>query len=185
MPGAGDPRAWDRYSSVKNSPVVYNDPSGHDGESTFLNPFSYDTVSIELSGIGKFVIGVDIVISISIDMKSVREGYSEGGVSGAMSTNNNSTFDASVTGEVSLGLSAEAVGVISVTGSDGNLDDQNGVQVIGSDGYPVNYGVVPPFDGAAGIYIGGSTTLQPDSKNGVSSSQSWGLGGEQVMLMLD
>ncbi len=29
MPGAGDPRAWDRYSYVKNSPVVYNDPSGH------------------------------------------------------------------------------------------------------------------------------------------------------------
>jgi RHS repeat-associated protein len=29
VPGAGDPRAWDRYSYVKNSPVVYNDPSGH------------------------------------------------------------------------------------------------------------------------------------------------------------
>jgi RHS repeat-associated protein len=27
--GAGDPRAWDRYAYVKNSPVVYNDPSGH------------------------------------------------------------------------------------------------------------------------------------------------------------
>jgi RHS repeat-associated protein len=31
VPGAGDPRAWDRYAYVKNSPVVYNDPSGHLG----------------------------------------------------------------------------------------------------------------------------------------------------------
>ena len=29
VPGAGDPRAWDRYSYVKNNPVRYNDPSGH------------------------------------------------------------------------------------------------------------------------------------------------------------
>jgi RHS repeat-associated protein len=29
VPGAGDPRAWDRYAYVKNNPVVYNDPSGH------------------------------------------------------------------------------------------------------------------------------------------------------------
>jgi RHS repeat-associated protein len=29
VPGAGDPRTWDRYAYVKNSPVVYNDPSGH------------------------------------------------------------------------------------------------------------------------------------------------------------
>ncbi len=29
VPGSGDPRAWDRYAYVKNSPVVYNDPSGH------------------------------------------------------------------------------------------------------------------------------------------------------------
>jgi RHS repeat-associated protein len=32
VPGAGDPRAWDRYAYVKNSPVVYNDPSGHGPE---------------------------------------------------------------------------------------------------------------------------------------------------------
>ena len=30
VPGAGDPRAWDRYAYVKNNPVLYNDPSGHD-----------------------------------------------------------------------------------------------------------------------------------------------------------
>jgi RHS repeat-associated protein len=30
VPGAGDPRSWDRYSYVKNNPVMYNDPSGHD-----------------------------------------------------------------------------------------------------------------------------------------------------------
>ena len=29
VPGAGNPQSWNRYAYVKNSPVVYNDPSGH------------------------------------------------------------------------------------------------------------------------------------------------------------
>lgn len=35
MPGAGDPRAWDRYAYVKNSPIVYSDPTGHDPNNWF------------------------------------------------------------------------------------------------------------------------------------------------------
>jgi RHS repeat-associated protein len=30
VPGAGDPRAWDRYAYVKNNPTKYSDPTGHD-----------------------------------------------------------------------------------------------------------------------------------------------------------
>jgi hypothetical protein len=29
VPGAGDPRAWDRFSYVKNNPILFSDPSGH------------------------------------------------------------------------------------------------------------------------------------------------------------
>jgi RHS repeat-associated protein len=38
IPEAGDPRAWDRYSYVKNNPIMYNDPSGHciDGATTAI-----------------------------------------------------------------------------------------------------------------------------------------------------
>lgn len=53
MPGAGDPRAWDRYSYVKNSPVVYNDPSGH-------NPMIWYYI-----GLAVYVIGTQIVEQIS------------------------------------------------------------------------------------------------------------------------
>jgi RHS repeat-associated protein len=35
VPGAGDLRAWDRFSYVKNNPVEYSDPTGHDPNSWF------------------------------------------------------------------------------------------------------------------------------------------------------
>jgi hypothetical protein len=168
--------------SVKDARTVgttarTEDPSGHDGVPGFLYPWSYDTVTIGLSGLLKPFVGIEFTFSISIDMKSIRESYSEGGVFGAMSTIDNSTYSANVSGDFSVGIALEAVGVISVTGSDGNLDDQNGVQIIGTNGYPLNYGVVIPPDGAGGIFAKGTTTLQPDSKNGLASSQCWGLGG--------
>ncbi len=32
IPGAGDSQAWDRFAYVKNSPVTFNDPTGHYAE---------------------------------------------------------------------------------------------------------------------------------------------------------
>jgi RHS repeat-associated protein len=31
IPEAGDPSAWDRYAYVNNNPLIYSDPSGHNG----------------------------------------------------------------------------------------------------------------------------------------------------------
>ncbi len=36
MPGAGNPQAWNRYSYTLNSPINFNDPTGHDPQCTLV-----------------------------------------------------------------------------------------------------------------------------------------------------
>jgi hypothetical protein len=46
IPGVDSPQSWNRYSYVKNNPVLYNDPSGHDSIlSQFLAGFTAEVVS--------------------------------------------------------------------------------------------------------------------------------------------
>jgi RHS repeat-associated protein len=39
VPGAGNPLAWDRYSYVKNNPIIQSDPSGHNADCSIADPY--------------------------------------------------------------------------------------------------------------------------------------------------
>jgi RHS repeat-associated protein len=43
VPGPGNPQDWDRYSYVRNNPIIYNDPSGHDVGCSAANPECKDS----------------------------------------------------------------------------------------------------------------------------------------------
>jgi hypothetical protein len=179
IPDAYNPQSYDRYAYSSGNPVKYIDPTGHWPDiPNWLNPFNYDTWTISTTGFVKVIAGVEINISVSIDTRPIREGYKENGINGIFSGLKETDITANTKVSVSAGISGEGALGVTVTGSDGGVFTQNGVDLIGRDGVPINYSVVlPPGPQSSGVAIIGSTTLNQNSNNGFASSQLWGLGG--------
>jgi hypothetical protein len=123
-------------------------------------PFSYDTLTISVKGYKKVVLGGDAGAQININMKALRE-----------ADWNNFDFTVAVGSfDVSLGVSAETSGLLSLTGSNGTVRDQRGVSLIGRDGVGFNaIGCKEVCAGASGVIDGHDPTG--------FSSFSWVVGG--------
>jgi hypothetical protein len=125
----------------------------------------------------KEIIGVDFDINISVDTRPIKNGFAESGWIGATKGIMSTKYAMSVEANADVGLASEGAIAVGITGSDGGVVEGTGIDLIGIDNVQVNYGVViPPGPKLAGV-INGSTTLDPNSNNGVASSQSWTVGG--------
>jgi hypothetical protein len=110
-------------------------------------PFAYDTMSLSGWGMGKAILGVEInLINITWNMKAVRE-------------LNFQDFDFAIYVEAnaSVGASYEAAVGGRLTGSNGTVKDQAGVNWIGPDGIPFNAVICVEWCGGVdGNYLGDS-----------------------------
>jgi hypothetical protein len=142
----------------------------------FLNPFSYDTVSFTASRLDQSNCWLRSGYKCFIDTRPIRTGYATGGLGGAMEGILNAETAITVEANVDAGLSLEGALTAGFTGSEGGVLDQTGVNLIGRDGLPVNYGAVIPPLGEPSLVIQGSTTLDPYAANGIASAQTWTAG---------
>jgi hypothetical protein len=135
-------QAWDRYAYVNNNPVKSTDPTGHvreegDGETSesnesngklcnwlpkvceggSSNPFTYDTVGLQGEFDFKLGGGIEIKPFIIINGDDLRN-LDFKNIEGAFG----------VSFEVTVGISAEVAGGLTVTGSDGSVLAQDGLQ---------------------------------------------------------
>jgi RHS repeat-associated protein len=165
---------WTTYTQIKNavgeaSKKLQANGGGDDSGSTWWSPFSYDTLNVKLSGFGKALLGANIGFSANINMKALRE-LDFGNVDMSLNAD----------GTVSGGASAEYAAGITVTGQDGAVLDQPGVNVIMVKGVPINIG------GCLDVCVAASSTINPHATNGISTSAAWTIGvGEGVDLSVD
>ena len=130
-------QGYDRYAYVNNSPVNFNDPTGHFPP----NPFKYDTVSIGFHGLLKAVFGVDLDLTVNINAKALKESYesakeniSNGKLYEAGRDLSNVDYSVNVGATVSGGISLEDAVGVSVSGNNDTVLDQSDVQIVGRDG---------------------------------------------------
>jgi RHS repeat-associated protein len=107
----------DRYAYGLNNPLSYDDPSGH---WPIPNPFAYDTLTIGFRGLLKELIGIDVEISVNINLKAIKE----------FDTKNIDT-SINVDATISAGISSEAALGVVIYGNEGTVLDQSDFQLIG------------------------------------------------------
>ncbi len=129
IPEPGNPGDWDRYAFVLNNPVNKVDPSGHFSISDWLNPLTYDVLSVGVKIDAKIIGGVEAYATLNVNSKAIREGDWK-----------NFDMSLSVDGAASAGISAEGDILFRFGGSDGSVKDLSGVKLFGADGAPVNVG---------------------------------------------
>lgn len=135
---------------VTNNPIMYEDPSGHDGIpwlDTF-NPFSFDTWFVSARGALKYYVGVEGDLTIYADTKPIKEQGIRGLADIKVSIN--------VEGSISFGASVKLRGAVVAGSTKDDIDDIPGANLIVKDGYSgtaagctpnaICAGVVPGFD---------------------------------------
>ena len=136
---------------MTNRPVNFSDPTGHDGEPTWLdklNPFSFDTWFISARGALKFYIGVEGDLTLYVDTKPIKEQGIRGLANIKVSLN--------VEGAISGGASVKLRGAVVAGSTKDDIDDRPGANLIVKDGYSgtaagctpngICVGIAPEFD---------------------------------------
>jgi RHS repeat-associated protein len=150
-------------------PMAGSQQQGGGGDPV-LSPLAYDTLTISGHGIGKLLFGVEINFSVNIDMKSMREH----GITAPQA------FSASADAALTVGISGEIAGGLSVVGSDGSVKSQRGVKIVGKDGVPGN------AVGCVELCLGAQGTFDTRAHNGVASQFGYFIGyGAGIDLGID